>query len=142
MIYLIMPIFGFAKESFLWPAETTEEGKNMLVGGIRKITQEMFSVIKKIWQEKVISILRRLWIWTESLWQNTIKPFFNNLWYSTLKPRVKFTLEKLKTLLRNTIGEKEKELRKEFVKEEEEIRKDFSRIIDSLWQKLKELLAS
>jgi len=142
IVSLITPNFIIAKEPPLELPENLQQTKEMIIQAIRKFVQEMPSVIKNIFKKEVIPIWQKMWNWIKDFWQNQIKPFFNNLWYFNLKPKIRLVIEKIRNLFNTTIRRKEKEIRKEFTKEKEEIKKEVSRIIESLWQRLKNLLIS
>jgi len=141
-VSLTTPNFIFAKEPPLKLPENLQQAKEMIIQAVRKFVQEMPSVIKNIFKKDAIPIWQKMWNWIKDFWQNQIKPFFDNLWYSNLKPKIRFVIEKIRDLLNSIMTRKEKEVRKEFTKEKEEMRKDVSGIIESLWQRLKNLLIS
>ena len=68
------------------------------------------------------------------------KPFFHNLWYSSLKPRIQSLLQKVRELIGREVEERKPMIKEEFEKEKEEIIEEIPEVTESLWERFKELL--
>jgi len=141
ILSLILPLFSFSQEGLPIEAPGTIEGaKEMVEKGGQKILETTPGVIKKIWREEVLSIWRKMWDWFKGIWKNNIQPFFSNLWYSTLKPRIQSLLQKIRELIGREAEERKPLIEERFEKEKEEMKEEIPKATQSLWERFKELL--
>lgn len=117
-----MPSFSFAEIS---SPETAGEIKQIGEKALEVGEKEMPGIIKRIWQEEVLPIWRKMYNWfMANIWPKLVG-FFNKY----LKPEI----EKRKPII-NEEFQKEKEEMKKSAKEE------VPAATKSLWERLKELI--
>ncbi|MCD6550337.1 hypothetical protein J7K24_02210 [bacterium] len=135
IISFFLPCLSFATTTIKQP-ENIQEAQSFFSKAIQKLTKELPSAIKKLFQEQIIPIWTKMWNWTKNLWENRLRPFLYNLWYSNLKAKIKGFIENTRNFFQekfhSKIKPKEQEIQQEFIKEKKEMEEDVSRITHPL----------
>ena len=140
LLSLIFPFSGSAQETPIEAPGSIEEAKGVVQEGSKKIVEKMPDIIKTIWREQVIPLWSRMWNWFKGIWKSYLQPFFSDLWYSTLKPRIKSLIEKVRGLIWKKVEEQKPIIKEEIGKEAEEMKEEIPKTGKSLWERFKELL--
>ena len=130
IIGIILPNFSFGQEQVPLKAPgTLEEAKEWLKRAFEVLKIELPKTIKKIWEENVLPVWKKMWNWAKTnIWENNLKPWFQGVWEGILKIFGK-ELEKRKPIIEE-----------EFEKEKEEVKTEVPKVGKSLLEKFKDLL--
>jgi len=125
---LILGSFSFAATQQTVPETLKEiqetEGAKKLGEQARKAEEAAPNIIKKIWEEDTLPILKMIWNWLKKIWEEKIVPLFYKLIGKPLKKEIE---------------ERKPEVKKEFEKEKEELKQEIPEITESIWERFKEL---
>lgn len=131
IISFFLPYPSFATSTIKQP-QNIQEAQDFFTKAVQKLSRDLPSALKKLFQEQVIPTWMKMWNWTKNLWENHIGPFFYDLWYSNLKIKIKSFIKNTRDFFQeefhSKIKPKEKEIHQEFIKEKKEMEKDISKI--------------
>lgn len=116
---ILLPGFSFAQT--VGQPETVEDVKNLAEKAWEVIKNDLSGIIKKIWQENVWPIWKKMYDWfMKNIWPPVV-----NLYNKYIKPE---------------LDKRKPGLKEEFEKEKEELKEEAPKVGKSLWQKLKDLI--
>ena len=141
MIIFIFPFLISGESKFnLTQPKTIEESKSFFEKAIKIILEKIPAIIKGLWKNEILPIWQKMWGWLSNFWNNYFGDKLDSFWSSFLKPKINSFLNKIRTLLGNTIEKEKPIIERELEKEKEEIKKDISTNTQSYVEKFKELL--
>lgn len=121
VIEIILPLVCFSKNNIISPPENFEDLKEIGVGGIREIAENIWNNIKGIWQNNVLPFYQKIVNWIKI-----------NIWSGIEK------------LFKKEIAERKPMIEKDFQIEKKEMKEDIKtelpKTFKSLWEKFKELI--
>lgn len=133
---LVWPDFSFAQPKIEIP-KTFEEAKEMVIKALQTVEKEMGGILKKIWEEQVIPVWQKMWELAKGIWEDYLGVKIEALW-KWIKAKIQALSGKIQEFLGKEVEKRKPRILEEFEKEREEMGKDISRIINSVWGKIKE----
>lgn len=104
--------------------KTLEESKNFIAKAIDILVKEMPGKISEIWRNQVLPIWQKMWDWFSNFWKKNLGDKIGSFWYDFIKPKINYFLDKIRTLLGQTIEKNQPIVEKELQKGEEGIKKN------------------
>jgi len=127
MFSLIGLNFSYAQETLHVP-ETLEEAGEMGKGTGRKIIELLPNILEDLWENRVLSVWRKMWDFAKNIWENYIFAYLQRIW------------EKIAAFLKKEIKKRIPIIKEEFEKEKEELKEEAPELGKSLWERFRELI--